>query len=545
MRPSQRRLLALIGGLGAILLTYATLYMIGMERLEGEPRSFLRSLSWASETLTTTGYGKDAEWRHPLMVLLVISLQWIGVFIILMVFPIYVIPFLEERFEPRLPRRVPAMEGHIVIYHYGPAVETLLVEIEAARAPYVIVEHDPAVARALLDKGRKVVHATDEDEGLAAAHLSSARALIANDRDEANAGLILGARQGGFRGEIVALVEEPIYRQPMTLAGASAVYTPRHVLAAALAARASERINPRISGIQQLGKHLEVRELRILPASPLATRTLGELGLGARTGATVLGQWVGGRLQTPPHADMRLEPRGILVVAGSPESLERVGRLAEGATPLRREGPFLIAGFGEVGQKVHELLTDAGEVVRVVDRNERRGVDVVGSVLDPSVLERAGVAHARSVILALDSDDATLFATVIVQDVVPDAPIIARVNLAHNLEKIRRAGVDFALSISQVSGQILAQRLLGEEAVALDPHLRLLRLPVASMSGKNPVELRIRERTGCSVVAVERGEELIGDLPADFRFAPGDAMFVCGSDAAIRRLRESFPEVFA
>ena len=68
------------------------------------------------------------------------------------------------------------------------------------------------------------------------------------------------------------------------------------------------------------------------------------------------------------------------------------------------------------------------------------------------MLERAGVGEARAIVLALNSDDATLFATVIARDIAPDVPVIARVNHARNLDNMHRAGADYALSISDVSG---------------------------------------------------------------------------------------------
>jgi hypothetical protein len=35
--------------------------MVGMTYLEGRTRRLLESLEWASETLSTTGYGKDPQ----------------------------------------------------------------------------------------------------------------------------------------------------------------------------------------------------------------------------------------------------------------------------------------------------------------------------------------------------------------------------------------------------------------------------------------------------------------------------------------------------
>jgi Trk K+ transport system NAD-binding subunit len=326
----------------------------------------------------------------------------------------------------------------------------------------------------------------------------------------------------------------------MTLAGANAVFTPRHVLGAALAARASSRVSPRLAGIQKLGRRLEVSEIRIEHGSSLAGRTLAESELGARTGATVIGVWTGGKLVAPPTADMRLAATGILVVVGSEDSVARVTELCGGVTPLRQKGPFLVGGFGEVGQKVVQLLQDAGEQVRVVDRVAAEGVDVVGDMLDPRILEEADVRSAQAVILALDTDTATLFATVILKDLAPAVSVIARVNQAENVERIHRAGADFALSISQVSGQILARRLLGEEGVSVDPQLKVVKASAAALAGRHPSELQIRERTRASVVAVERGEEVFVELGPDFRFEPEDTVYVCGSSTAVRRFQEEF-----
>ena len=144
--------------------------------------------------------------------------------------------------------------------------------------------------------------------------------------------------------------------------------------------------------------------------------------------------------------------------------------------------------------------------------------------------------------LALDSDTATLFATVIVKDLAPEVPVIARVNRAQNVEQIHRAGADFALSLSQVSGQILSRRLLGEEAIAFDTQLKLLRASAGPLLGRSPLDSEIRERTGCSVVAVERGDELLVEFGGEFRFREGDELYVCGGSTDISRFRESFAQ---
>jgi Trk K+ transport system NAD-binding subunit len=178
----------------------------------------------------------------------------------------------------------------------------------------------------------------------------------------------------------------------------------------------------------------------------------------------------------------------------------------------------------------------------VIDRQQGEGVDRLGDILDHRVLEGAALREAQAVILAVDSDAATLFATVILKDFAPEVPVIARVNEAQNVQRIHRAGADFALSISQVSGQILAGRLLGRESISLDPKVEVLMVSADGLEDKHPTELDIRERTGASVVAVERDGELVVDFGPDFRFLKGDEVYVCGSVEATRAFVDTFPQ---
>lgn len=94
-------MLELAGLVVAVLLAYSTIYMVGMERLEGTERTFLQSFAWASETMTGIGYGADSEWTHPVMVLLVVSLQWMRLAVFLVALPLVVVPYMDLRFERR------------------------------------------------------------------------------------------------------------------------------------------------------------------------------------------------------------------------------------------------------------------------------------------------------------------------------------------------------------------------------------------------------------------------------------------------------------
>lgn len=536
------RFLAVFLGLIGLMALGALVYMLGMTFVEGEPRSFLDSLSFAAETITTTGYGGDHHWRNPLMVVFVICLQLVGVMMVYMVVPLFLIPALEERFEVRLPTEATDLEGHVVIVRHGPAVESLLDELDRADVRTVIIEIDEATARRCASFGRRIILGSSVSRALERVSLENARSLIANGGDEENVSTILAARQLGFTGEILALVQSSAHRRPMQFAGATAVFTPKILLAATLAARASHRLGPRVQGMREIGHRLRMAELRVEKDSPLAGQTLAEADIGRSTGSTVVGQWVGGVLVALPGADTRIEPRGILIAIGDDAALARLADLAA-ATDGRpeRNGPLVVAGYGEVGRKVVELLDQVDESMQVIDRVPSDRVDLVGDVLDSTVLAGADLDHARGVVLALDSDSATLFATVVIRERAPEIPITARVNDASNLDRIHRAGADFALSISQVSGRLLAHRLLGRDEVEIEAAIKITRIDAGGLVGRRLADLDLRARTGCSVVAVERDDRVLVRFEPDFTVRPDDQIYICGASEAVDRWHRHDP----
>lgn len=538
LRRSYRRLAVLLLALPVVLFALGLLYQAGMKFLEGEPRTLGESLEWAAETLTTTGYGRDTTWRHPVMQAYVILVQFSGVFLVFLVFPVFVIPFFEERFEGRLPSRLPDLKGQVLIYRYGPAVTSLLDELDAANVPVVIFEEQAEVARWLSERGRRVVVGNLEQYEPDLRNLVGAQGLVLNGTDERNAALALSARYHGYQGQIVALVETPARRPPMLEVGATTVLTPDHVLAAAIASRASIRISPRVSGIRQLGHYLEVAELRVHDKSPLAGRSIEESAIRSRTGATVVAFWVGGELI---QADLtRPLPVGtILVVVGAPEG---IGRLGELAMPVPRTGPIIVAGFGSVGAHVAHLLRDAGESVRVIHTQAGPGVDVVGDPLTPSVLEQAGAREAQAVVLTLETDAAALFGTTIVRSLVPEALIVTAARLAENVSRIHRAGADFALSVGQVAGQLMAFHLLRQEWVSLEAGIKVISTSAKGLAGRPFATKWIREATGCLVVAVERGDRVIMEFDRHFVLEPDDVVYLSGTTEAIGAYFMQFPE---
>ena len=172
-----------------------------MAELEDKPRDFWQSLAWAAETLSTTGYGADARWSHPAMVVLVAAVQFAGVFFVFLIFPIYLIPFLEERFQtPASPgggKRPRRARGDLPVSTGGsrPCSKS-----SPGRACPPWCWRRMRTWPAASSKGAKVLHGIPTDGTLEAARIATARAVIANGTDDENAAFILSARQLGYGG---------------------------------------------------------------------------------------------------------------------------------------------------------------------------------------------------------------------------------------------------------------------------------------------------------------------------------------------------------
>lgn len=536
-KRSTRRLIALLLILPIAIMLLGTLYMLGSTYLEGQPRTIIRSIEWASETLTNTGYGADAHWDHPLMNLFVMFCQWLGIFIIFLIFPTYVLPFFEERFEARLDRSLPQMDGRILFHRYGPSVDFLIDELTRAGTPCVILEGDESQARSLRDRGFQVVVGNLDEDTTLLDGVERAKALVTAADDHLDVSFIMMSRERGYSGLICALAQNPLHREAMHKIGASVVYTPEHVLGAALASRASASVGLWVEGQQLLGEYVGLTEFRVHATSPLAGQRLGDLCMREQYGVTVIGQWVGGRFELATGPDMRIGAGVILVAVGAHDNLAKVDSLT---VPIHKTGPILIAGHGAVGKKVARMLRDAGVATVVVDIEPADGVDIVGNVLDRRVLELAEVRQASAVVLALSNDGAGVLAAAVVRDFAPDVRLIARVNRAASVARLYQAGADFVLSMGQVAGQILAFHLLGENAISLEPRFKFARVAPGTLVGAHPWRTAVRERTGAGVVAVERKEEVIVQFDEGFQVEASDTLFVCGTIESVDRYIREF-----
>jgi len=541
MNTWQRRTMYSLAGLLVIVLLYTVIYHAGMTAYEtpaGEaPPTFLHSLQIVVETFTTTGFGSDAPWSSPQMNLLVVLMDLTGVALIFLALPVFVFPMLEETFSTS-PAASVDLEDHVVICTYTARADPLISELDSWGVDHVVVEADRERAVDLQKEGYTVVHADPESaEGLENASVAESRAVVADASDEVDASIVLAAREVDPEVSVYSLVEAESHVTYHRLAGADGVFTPRSLLAASLADKVTTAVTDELEGAVDIGEEFEIAELPVRRGSELDGATLANSGIRERTGANVIGAWRRGEFETPPDPETPLEPGTVLLVTGSGSQLEALNAIAQ--SRAHGHDSVLVAGYGEVGRTVVESLSAAGIEHTVLDIVDKEGVDVVGDVTEAEALRRAGVGTVDTVVLALSGDTDMVFATLVARDIDADVEVMARAQDTDNVPKMYRAGADYVLALPTVSGRMLASAILEEETVVrFDNQVEVVRTTAAGLVGRTLDEADVRGATGCTVLAVRRGGDLMTDVGPAFRVAEGDELVVAGTDEGTNRFTE-------
>ena len=526
-----------------VVLLFAVAYDYGMQTFEGSERSFLHNLRVVVETFTTTGYGSDAPWKTDVMNAFVIVMDITGVVLIFMALPAFVFPLFEETLSTTPPAAVDELAGHVVICGHTPRGRVLRDELDARDVPYLFVVADEDEATAVYDGGEvHLIHGDPEEiDTLRRANVGSARALVADADDETNASIVLSARECTDDDDprVVSFVEDEAVADYHRYAGADRVLSPRRLLGESLGAKATTSVADELGDGVEIGEDFQVAELLVHRGSSLVGDTIAESDIRERTGANVLGAWNDGEFESPPRPERVIDEHTVLLVVGGESELEALKELTLSEMRRRRRGRVLVAGYGMVGNSATEEVRPSDEVV-VIDKEDAPGVDVAGDATQRETLEAAGIDDARAVVIALDSDTTTIFATLAVRQVAPHAEVIARANDAESVRKLYRAGADYVLSLSTVSGRLLASHLLDEEVLRPETQVDLLRTTAPRLEGKTLAGSDVRAETGVTVVAVERNGDLLTDVGPDTRVIDGDRLVVAGTDDAVNRFNEQF-----
>ncbi len=534
----QRRIALTVTTIAGLVIIYTYIYQWALWTFVEEEISLFQALQVVIEALTTAGFGGDTDlWRESdALALLVVLMNLSGVLLVFLAIPLYAVPLFRQAFQTRPPTSS-NLTDHVIICGHSAQDEVLHAELEAVDIPYLYIDSDPDLVTELNEQGvNAIVGDLEAVDTYRAANAGHAKALVADIGDEANPTIMLSAKQVNPELRTISVIREQTVEAYHRYAGADDIVSARQLLGKSLGLRASGTYAEKLQQAIEAESDLQITELLIEKGSNLVGQSFREARVFDRMGITIVGAWLGGKFVVTPDPDTVIEDHTILLVAGEHGDLQDVEtRLIP--SPEDHEPRVVVCGYGTVGRSIVDALQTEGIAVTTIDIESKEGVDVVGDITDPETFLRADVRNARAVVLSLDEDTPTIFATLILNELAPDVEVIARADDEDSVQKLYNAGADFVLSLANVTGESLASLLIEkEEILTPDVDFGFVRRATPAFVGRSLGDLDLREQTGCTVVAVERDGNVLTDIGANFVVEESDVLIIAGSEESRNRL---------
>ena len=539
---SERPAFLLLFFLIFLILFYSAVFLVFMRVFEGQRVSLVDAFFWTISYITTTGSSYPIS-AVPLKLLSII-IQISSLVLLFLAFPLIILPQIELRLGQSLPTKVAEdLKDHIVIFGYNPLAESFIDELSGGKSAILIVSQDREVVATLLKEGKQSILGDAVSEKV---HIDvgavRAAVIIANIEGEENANVVLTAAAMGAD-NIIAIIDNLEEAKFYEYAGANRVISPKELLGTYLAKKATTSLKDELFGENEVLAGLDVVELPIYPDSPLEGLTLMESDLGRKTGASVVGIWNRGKLELEPGPDSQLSAENVLMAVGTRTQLVELQKLTQSAndeTGLAKRH-FVIAGYGDVGQRVAEELSAQKISYTIIDPLERPGKYLRGDATKEQVLVKAKIDKASTYIVAGHIDQDNIFTTLVARKLNPSLHIIARANKQGSIDKLYRAGADFVFSLSTVAGQMIARMIQGDRVVTLAEGLKVLSVKInGKLANKSIGKLRIRTLTGCTVIALKDDSRLVANPGPETQLGSDGTMVVLGSHQQIHKFQRYF-----
>jgi CPA2 family monovalent cation:H+ antiporter-2 len=241
----------------------------------------------------------------------------------------------------------------------------------------------------------------------------------------------------------------------------------------------------------------------------------------------------------------------------------------------------IVVGYGLNGRNLVRALRAASIPYVVLEQNAqsvRRGRDdgepiFFGDGTHPEVLERVGVHRARVVVFAIAAVGDERRGVAVARRLAPQAHLVVRTRYVREIEELQKLGANevvpeefetslemfsrvlrrYGVPSSAIRAEVEAARRdhyemfrgrerpyaghLTDLALSLGVRIGVETVHVeagAPAVGGNPRTLQIRSTTGCNVVAVIRGKDVIYEPSPDFGFRPDDVVVLVGTPEALR-----------
>jgi len=541
-----RSLLKFILLLGLLIIAFSAIFHFLMQ-YEGRQFSWLTGLYWTLTVMSTLGFG-DITFGSDLGKIFSIIVMLSGILLLLIMLPFTFItffyaPWLEAQSKLRAPRELPEdFSDHVIFTSFDPITISLVERLRPYHRPYVILTPDIQFALELIDQGYNVVVGDlDDPEAYRRLRVANAAMVVVNNDDMKNTNITFTIRELTTETRIITNADLDESIDILHLAGSNHVYQFMKLLGQALARRALG-ISSRANIIGHFDRLLiaEAAAMR----TPLVGKTLQDSGIRQATGINVVGLWEKGRFEAPRPQSL-INPTTVLVLAGSEEQLAKYDLLMEGVGELA--GPILILGGGRVGRAAADALEERGIDFRIIENNpdiiEGDARYIQGSAADLHILIRAGINKTPSVFITTHTDDLNIYLTIYCRRLRPDVQIISRATLDRNISILHTAGANLVMSAASLAANTIFNLLIDNKVLMISEGLNIFRVKThPSLAGKTLRESKIREETGCTLIAIQTDEKVRLNPDPDHPLAAMDELILIGTGEAEKLFLTRYPE---
>ncbi|MDO8885397.1 potassium channel protein [Candidatus Oleimmundimicrobium sp.] len=209
---------------------------------------------------------------------------------------------------------------------------------------------------------------------------------------------------------------------------------------------------------------------------------------------------------------------------------------------------YIVCGYGRVGSQVVKEFKKTKIPFVVVENNpeaifeldEENLLFVEGDATNDKVLELAGIAKAKGLIAAVDTDADNVFVSLSARALNPNIFIVARANFEESEEKLKKAGANRVISPAIIGGRRMAALVIKpitSDYLDIVTHgedlkFQLEELEVksgSSIASKTLEEANIRNKTGVLVLAIKKNGSYNTNPSTSIKINEGDILIVIGT----------------
>lgn len=215
---------------------------------------------------------------------------------------------------------------------------------------------------------------------------------------------------------------------------------------------------------------------------------------------------------------------------------------------------FAVIGMGRFGLSVATALSNMGLDVLAIDADEHRTQLVANLVThavsadstDEEALRALGIRNFDVVVVAIGEDiQASILTTLILKDLGSPLIVVKAQNELHG-KVLQKIGADKVIYPERDMGLRVAHHLTSPNVldyIELSDEYSIVEMRVSSeMVGKNLIELDIRARFGCNVMAIKRGSRMNISPSAAERLTADDILVIVGEKNDLTKLELAYAE---